>query len=64
MLNSAPETDRWLTVKEIHEYTGLEEQWIRRHSARYAFPLVRAGRYLRAKRSEIDQWMKSNPVTR
>lgn len=52
--------DNLLDVEAVVKYTGLKESWIyqRSYNGTLPFPVIKTGKYLKFRRSDIDKWLK------
>jgi excisionase family DNA binding protein len=50
--------DRWRSVQEIAEYLGVSSDSVYRWVEQRRLPVHRAGRLLRFKCSEVDEWVR------
>lgn len=51
--------ERWLSMKEVCEYIGACHDTIRFWTENFNFPAVKLGRIWRFKKSDVDEWLKS-----
>jgi excisionase family DNA binding protein len=51
--------DKYLSIRELAEYSGLSVRTLQRHlaSSEHSLPRYRIGRRVLVKRSEFDAWM-------
>ena len=56
-----PMTDHepWVDTEQVAAYLGVQKHSIYRWIEERGFPVHRAGRLLRFKLSEVDEWMRS-----
>ena len=52
--------DRWLSVTEIAQHLGIKQDTVYKWINRRNFPAHKAGRLWRFRRSEVDEWVKTN----
>lgn len=50
--------ERWVDVDEVAEHIGVRRESIYRWIDKKGFPAHRAGRLLRFKLSEVDEWVR------
>mgnify|MGYP000402314466 CR=1 FL=1 len=50
--------ERWVDVDEVARHIGVRRESIYRWIDKKGFPAHRAGRLLRFKLSEVDEWMR------
>ena len=48
--------ERWVNVEEVAKHVGVRGESVYRRIEKEAFPAHRAGRLLRLKLSEVDEW--------
>jgi excisionase family DNA binding protein len=53
-----------LTTDELAEYLSVKEQWVYDRVHSKGIPFLKAGKYLRFRKSEIDRWMERGNTTR
>lgn len=51
--------DRWLSVEEVAEYIGIKRFTVYKWVNRLSLPCHKIGRLLKFRKSEIDEWVKS-----
>ena len=51
-------TERWVDVQEVAAHLGVTKDSIYRWIDKKRFPAHRAGRLLRFKLSEVDEWVR------
>ncbi len=54
--------ERWVDVDEVAKHIGVRRESIYRWIDKKGFPAHRAGRLLRFKLSEVDEWMRGTPT--
>ena len=60
MLDTNPETDRYMSVDEAARYLSISQQTLMRYIHAGQIPVHRIGaRLLRLQRSEIDAWVQA-----
>jgi len=52
--------ERWVDVQEVAAHLGVTKDSIYRWIDKKGFPAHRAGRLLRFKLSEVDEWVRSD----
>ena len=52
-------TEKWVSLEEIAEHTGLSKDTIRNYIKREVIPYYRIGKQYKFKISEIDAWIES-----
>jgi len=52
--------DRWLSVEEICKYLGISNDTVYRWIDKRDMPASKVGRLWKFKRSEVDEWVKSD----
>ena len=57
-INSLISTDRWLSIKQIIEYSGLSDSTIRRAIRKGVLKAGNRGGKLLFKKENIDSWIK------
>ena len=57
-VNSMVDWENWVDLADISAYLGIDPQTIRRLREQQGLPMYKVGREWRAKRSEIDEWIK------
>lgn len=55
--------DRWISVDEVAEYLGITRDTVYKWIARKRMPGHKIGRLWKFRRSEIDEWVKSEKHT-
>jgi excisionase family DNA binding protein len=58
---ASDESERLLTVKEVAEMCRVHEVTIRRHIRDGRLPVLRAGRALRVRRSDVERFLSPVP---
>jgi excisionase family DNA binding protein len=53
------EPEKWVSLEEIAEHTGLSKDTIRNYIKRGVIPNYRIGKQYKFKISEIDAWVES-----
>lgn len=58
-------SDRLLTRREAAEYLGLQEQTLAiwASTGRYALPVVKVGRSVRYRQSDLERWLTERTRT-
>ena len=56
-MNAAANGDQLLTAGEVADLMRVTRGWIYAQTRRDAIPHLRLGRYVRYRRSAIEQWM-------
>lgn len=56
----ADEPERLLTVKEVCERLQVGRSWLYEHAHWTGFPVIRVGRSLRFRLSEVEAWLVEN----
>ena len=51
--------ERWVDVDEVAKHIGVRKESVYRWIDKKGFPAHRAGRLLRFKLSEVDEWVRS-----
>ena len=54
--------DRWLSVEEICKYLGISNDTVYRWIDKRDMPANKVGRLWKFKKSEVDEWVKSDGV--
>ena len=54
--------DTIFNLKELSEYIKLPKSWIYRQTSERTIPFIKAGRYVRFKKYEIDKWLEEKSV--
>lgn len=54
--------ERWVDVGEVAKHIGVRKESIYRWIGKKGFPAHRAGRLLRFKLSEVDEWVRGTMV--
>lgn len=52
-------TDELMNLKELAQYLKVKESWIYEKVHKKEIPFLKAGRFLRFKKKDIDQWLKN-----
>lgn len=52
--------ERWVDVDEVAKHVGVRKESIYRWIDKKQFPAHRAGRLLRFKLSEVDEWVRAD----
>ena len=52
--------DRWLSVEEICKYLGISNDTVYRWIDKRDMPASKVGRLWKFKKSEVDEWVKSD----
>jgi excisionase family DNA binding protein len=55
----ARSNDHLLSVSEVAEYLGIRQSWIYDNWRTEAIPFLRIGNQLRARRDDLDDWLKA-----
>ena len=50
--------ERWVNVEEVAKHLGVRKESVYRWIDKKGFPAHRAGRLLRFKLSEVDEWVR------
>lgn len=53
-------TDHLLTTKQLADYLGLSESFVRKSVHARAIPFVKVGAAVRFRRSDVDAWLNDN----
>lgn len=58
--------DDLLDLEGFVKYTGLKESWVyQKHSdGTLPFPVIKTGKYLKFRRSEVDKWLRKSAIER
>ncbi len=56
------DTDPLMDIGECSKYLGVKEQWLYKRVSFKEIPYIKAGRFLKFRRSAIDRWLEENQV--
>ena len=62
LVKGRPEDDPLMTLEECSKYLGVKEQWLYKRVSFKEIPYIKAGRFLKFKKSEIDRWLEDNSI--
>ncbi len=54
--------ERILDVPGLADYIGVDESWVYKQVSNNSLPYFKAGRYVRFRKNQIDDWMDSQSV--
>lgn len=55
---TTPEPDKLMDIPDLMEYLGMSDRWVRQEIAEFRLPHFKIGRYIKFRKSEIDEHLR------